>query len=370
MKSKTLILMGIAVVCGLGASYMTARILADRPQQTEEVEKVTVLVAKKSIPQGTFIKVPEEWFVEKEFNKGEEPKKAVRGFDEVKDRVVSKPLSAEQWVVADDLLRKEQTGITYGVPKGMRAIAIKVNVDTVVAGFVQPNSRVDILNTVRADDKGSYTQTILQNMLVLAIDAIDQRDLEKKNIVSSTVTLAVTPEDAQVLSLSQQMGELRLVLRPPDDTETVSIRPIKPDDVRNNKVKGAKGGGSTEEDPEGKTGSKLTSLPELPTGSPTGQDPVAAEPIKRKKPHRLVVMNGDSQTTAVFLDEEDGEIQTTIQKSDAEPKPKAAAQPDKGGPEKSGPDKQGPPDRPAAPEKGPTKPDPETNPRPTPRSRG
>jgi pilus assembly protein CpaB len=370
MKSKTLILMGIAVVCGLGASYMTARILADRPQQTEEVEKVTVLVAKKNIPQGTFIKVPEEWFIEKEFVKGEEPKKAVRAFDEVKDRVVSKPLSAEQWVVSDDLLRRDQYGIIYAVPKGMRAMAIRVNVDTVVAGFVQPNSRVDVLNTVRREDTNSYTQTILQNMLVLAVDQLDKKDQEKIAIVSSTVTLAVTPEDAQVLSLAQQMGELRLVLRPNDDTENVSIRAVKPDDIRNNKAKNLRGGNTAEEDPDGKTGSALTKLPEIPGGAPGTPDALPIEPIKRKKPHSLTVMNGDSITKAVFLDEEDGEITTQIQKSDAEPKPKAAAQGDKASPEKAAPEKHGTPEKPAAPEKGPTKPDAEVNPRPKPRSRG
>src|SRR5262249_35654246 len=191
MKSKTVILMIVAVTCGLGASYMTTRLLAERGNENQkEEEKVKVLVARKNVPQGTYFKNPEDWFIEKEFTLGDEPKKAVRTFDEVKDRVLSKPLSAEQWVIADDLLKKEQSGLSWALPKSMRAMAIKVNVDTVVAGFVQPNSRVDVINTVRGNDKESQSRTILQNMLVLAIDTIDTRDLEKRAIVSSTVTMA------------------------------------------------------------------------------------------------------------------------------------------------------------------------------------
>src|SRR5437667_7784548 len=198
MKSKTLILVIVAVGCGLGASYMTSRLLAERGdnKQSDE-EKVKILVAKKNVPQGTFIKNAEDWFVEKEFSESDAPKKAIRTFDDVKDRVLNKPLSAEQWVVSDDLLRKDQASLQ--LPKGMRAMAIKVNVDTVVAGFVQPNSRVDVINTVKGNDKEAYSQTILQNMLVLAIDTLDKRDPDKNAILSTTVTLAVTPEEVEML---------------------------------------------------------------------------------------------------------------------------------------------------------------------------
>lgn len=329
MKSKTMILMVVAVACGLGASYMTSRLLAERGEQKQaEEEKIKILVARKNIPQGTYIKAPEEWFVEKEFTLGEEPKKAVRSFDEVKDRVLSKPLSAEQWVIADDLLTKTQSGLAYSLPKGMRAMAIKVNVDTVVAGFVQPNSRVDVLNTVRSGDKDSYSRTILQNMLVLAIDSIDSRDLEKKAIVSSTVTLAVTPEEAQALSMGQHMGELRLVLRPPDDTEILNLKGTKPEDVKNAQAKSAKQPGADDE-PEGPK-SPLTRVPDVPLPDPMGtasETAPAAEQPKPRKKHTLIVWNGDSQTKAVYLEGDPDDYEAQIQKSEADPRPEKASAP-------------------------------------------
>src|SRR6516225_4321337 len=101
MKPKTLILMIVAIGCGLVASYMTSRVLSDRPTQTEE-EKVTILVAKQNLSMGLFIKEPEKYFEDKEFTKGREPRKALKNFDEVKDRRLNKALSAEQFVTADD----------------------------------------------------------------------------------------------------------------------------------------------------------------------------------------------------------------------------------------------------------------------------
>ena len=71
MKPKTLILLGVAIACGLGASYMTSRLLAER--QSDDEPKITVLVARKALNMGEPIKAPEELFQEKKFTRGDEP---------------------------------------------------------------------------------------------------------------------------------------------------------------------------------------------------------------------------------------------------------------------------------------------------------
>jgi len=151
--------------------------------------------------------------------------------------------------------------------------------------------------------------------LVLAIDSIDTRDQEKKSIVSSTVTLAVTPEEAQALSMAQRMGELRLVLRPPDDSESLALKGTTPEDVRNVRLKSAKQPGSSDDDTA--AAKALSTVPDVPQTEPTAPTPepvVAAEPPKPKKRHSLIVLNGDSVTKAVFIDGEDGEPE--IQRND------------------------------------------------------
>src|SRR5262245_53229724 len=108
MKPKTLVLMFVAVACGLAASYMTSRLLAERSNKEATEEKVKILVAKKNLSLGYFLKNPEEVFEERQYTKGEEPKKALRNLDQLKDRRLNKSVAAEQWVSADDLMDKSQ----------------------------------------------------------------------------------------------------------------------------------------------------------------------------------------------------------------------------------------------------------------------
>ena len=77
MKSKTVILMVVAIACGLVASYMTSRVIADRSKESEE-EKVAVLVARQNLAMATHIIEPAKLFEEKLFTKGEEPRKAIQ----------------------------------------------------------------------------------------------------------------------------------------------------------------------------------------------------------------------------------------------------------------------------------------------------
>src|SRR5438876_3997364 len=182
MKSKTMILMVVAIACGLAASYMTSKVIADKNAQTDE--KVTVLVAKKNLSMGTLLDVPEKYFEEKQFTKGEEPKKAIRTFDDLKDRRLNRPLTAEQFATVDDLIDKDK-GLV--VQKGMRAVGLNVNAASMVGGFVLPHSHVDVVSVVNGANGESNSKIILQNIVVLAVDQSANRPDEKQAYVANTV---------------------------------------------------------------------------------------------------------------------------------------------------------------------------------------
>ena len=225
MKSKTVILMIVAIVCGLAASYMTSRVIADRKDTDDE--KITVLVAKQNLAMGTMITDAEKYFEEKPFTKGEEPKKAIRDFAQIKDHRLNKPLSAEQFVTPDDLTDRGQDSLSGLMRKGMRAVGIKVNVDDIAGGFVLPQTRVDIVSVLRQGDQ-QYSKIILQNVLVLAVDTLSQRPDDRQAIVSNTVTVEVTPAEAEKLSLATELGRIRLILRPWGDEEKVTSKGATP----------------------------------------------------------------------------------------------------------------------------------------------
>src|SRR5437867_4305245 len=127
MKPKTLVLMGVAIACGLGASYMTSRLLAER--NTDDDPKVTVLVAKKTLSTGEIIRNPEEVFQEKKVSRGDEPSKdAIDNMELLKNRVLKRNLRVGDHVTPDDLFGdKDGYGLDVVIPDNYRAMGVRVN---------------------------------------------------------------------------------------------------------------------------------------------------------------------------------------------------------------------------------------------------
>src|SRR3954453_4087703 len=173
---------------------MTSRLLAGR---NKEVPTVKILVAKKKVPAFTVVKDPELFFVEKEFPQDLAPRKAVTAFDRVKDKRLNKPLAEDGVLNEDDLLDPKMDGMAAQMAPGERAIAIKVNAESLAGGFVLPGSRVDVVSTMRGGPDNAESKIILQNMLILSVDTQSNKDPEKQAILGQTVTLSAKPEEAQ-----------------------------------------------------------------------------------------------------------------------------------------------------------------------------
>jgi pilus assembly protein CpaB len=111
----------------------------------------------------------------------------------------------------------QRATLSATLDQGMKAVAIRVNDVLGVAGFVLPGDRVDILLTRHAQtDEGgsrSFVDVLLQNIKVLAIDQVAD-DRKDKPIVARAVTLEVSTQDAQKLTLAAGVGQLSLALRP------------------------------------------------------------------------------------------------------------------------------------------------------------
>ena len=111
------------------------------------------------------------------------------------------------------------------IPKGKRAVAVRVNEVVGVAGFVLPGMRVDVLvsgnppNQAANANLGTETKTILQNIEVLSAGQSIQKDAENKPVSVQVVNLLVTPEQAEALSLASNEARIQLVLRNPLDTD-------------------------------------------------------------------------------------------------------------------------------------------------------
>jgi pilus assembly protein CpaB len=207
MKSKTMILMVVAVVCGLVASYLTSQLIAAKNK------KVQILVAKKAIPQSTPIKNPGEFFEQREWAESDAPQGAVTDMKDLQDRVVLKDIAENTPVAINMLQDKSKVGLEGMLAPKTRGIAITVNAATTAGGFVQPGSHVDVVHTVRAQGT-SDSKMILENVLVRAVDQQPVRPEDKASMIPATVTLELTPEQALKLCQYKEGGSLTLLLRP------------------------------------------------------------------------------------------------------------------------------------------------------------
>ena len=301
MKPKTMILMVVAVVCGLAASYMTSRLLADKGAPAP-VNTVKVLVAKARINAWTPIKNPEELFVEKEVPEGTFSPKCITDFKDLKNQALKAPLSEQMPLTKDDLLSEATAGLVGALHNGERAIAIRVTPESLVGGFVLPGSKVDIMMTLKRGDGDSSAQIIMQDMLVLAVDQKNTREDGQQAVLGNTVTLAAKPEESERLSLAASLGDLRLLLRTPLDQEKPTYKAVHIGDLPREQ-KGIEDG-KTEGTDVASTGSVGPALPTLPTLDKTPAPSTVVDKTPEPAPavtHTLRIESGDMVSTTKFV---------------------------------------------------------------------
>jgi pilus assembly protein CpaB len=147
-------------------------------------------------------------------------------------RGVIVPVSENEILLTSKLASSESgAGLPSMIPDGMRAVSVKVNDVVAVAGFVVPGTRVDVLLTGHPGTQGGpadvTTTTVLQNVQVLAAGQKMQRDPNGQPQNVPVITLLVSPEDAQKLTLATQEGRIQLALRNPLDLEKAKTSPVK-----------------------------------------------------------------------------------------------------------------------------------------------
>ena len=132
--------------------------------------------------------------------------------------IVRVPILANEPVVQSKLVRSGQGGFMAVVlHPGMRAVAIPISVSTAAGGFVLPGDRVDVVQAKQSDGSngghGYTSQTLLQNVEVLAIDQASEPAKGAQAMVGATATLEVPAADAEVMAKAKAQGEVVLALR-------------------------------------------------------------------------------------------------------------------------------------------------------------
>ncbi len=131
------------------------------------------------------------------------------------------PISKGEFILPNRLAGENAgSGLPSLIPPGMRAVSVRVNEVVSVAGFVTPGTRVDVLLTGTPGTAGEQqTTTVLQNVAVLASGHTLERTSTGEAQTTAVITLLVSPDDAQRLTLASAQGHIQLALRNPLDTK-------------------------------------------------------------------------------------------------------------------------------------------------------
>jgi pilus assembly protein CpaB len=148
------------------------------------------------------------------------PPSAPRKRADVLGHGVIVPISKGEFILPNRLAGENAgSGLPSLIPPGMRAVSVRVNEVVSVAGFVTPGTRVDVLLTGTPGVGGEQqTTTVLQNVAVLASGHTLERTATGEAQTTAVITLLVSPDDAQRLTLASSEGHIQLALRNPLDT--------------------------------------------------------------------------------------------------------------------------------------------------------
>jgi pilus assembly protein CpaB len=144
------------------------------------------------------------------------PSRAAGNLQELEGRVVQVHIDKGEPILLSKLA-PEGTAAGLGGLLEPEKLAVTVKTDEVsgVAGFINPGDRVDVLVEMSTPGTSNehFSKIILQNLKVLSKGQIWEQTGEKKPQVVNTVTMEVTPEEAELLNLASFQGKIRLALR-------------------------------------------------------------------------------------------------------------------------------------------------------------
>jgi pilus assembly protein CpaB len=242
MKAARLVVLGIAIAAGGVAALLAGKghePEAPPPQPVSTLETVDVLIAKADLSRGQVLEPSQigwqAWPTAAA--NGNFIRKTARpdALNQFSGAIVRVPIAAGQPIYDPMVVFARGSGFMAAIlPKGMRAVAMNISPETDVGGFVLPEDHVDVVLTRhdRAQEAANGTEalistTILENLRVLAVDQTVEEKGGQKVVLGKTVTLEVTPSQAESLALAHLQGTLSLTLR-----SLVDSKPAAPDTER------------------------------------------------------------------------------------------------------------------------------------------
>ena len=235
-RLRGVLVLALAVGVGVLASFAVSRYLDNQSRSLERTQGsqsdlITMVVAAKPIPLAASIERQHLKVVR--VPPAAAPKTSFQSVEDVIGRVSQMNILDEEPILEGKLVA---TGLGGGlqsvIPEGQRAITVRANDVIGVAGFLSPGDFVDVIATMMERDRGvMVTKTVLQKIKVLSVGQQMEPGKDGKPKAVSTVTLLVSPDEAERLVLATSQGQIQLVMRSAVDLSEKSTRGSNPDNL-------------------------------------------------------------------------------------------------------------------------------------------
>jgi pilus assembly protein CpaB len=216
MRTNNTLILVAALVLGGIAAFLARNWLISQTQASHD-DKTTIVVASNALPFGTALTdsnvteipwgmrdLPDGAFASKQaLLKG--GKRATLASVARNEPILGSKITGPG----------QQASLSTTIEDGMRAVTVRVDDVRGVAGFILPNDHVDVVLIRSANNpsgRESYSDLLLQNVKVIAVDQVAAEQKEKPS-VAKAVTLEVSPAQAQKIALATDVGTLSLILR-------------------------------------------------------------------------------------------------------------------------------------------------------------
>jgi pilus assembly protein CpaB len=224
MRSNNILILVVAIVLGGIAAFLARNWLLSQTQVSRSVEG-RIVVATKALPFGT--PLSDDNVVEIAWGGRDLPDGAFASRQELfKDgrRAMLATVTRNEPILSSKITGPgQQASLSSTIEDGKRAVTVRVDDVRGVAGFILPNDHVDVVLIRSANNparRESYSDLLLQNVKVIAIDQVAAEQKERPS-VAKAVTLEVTPPQAQQIALATEIGTLSLILRQAGEANVV-----------------------------------------------------------------------------------------------------------------------------------------------------
>jgi pilus assembly protein CpaB len=301
MRSKSIVLLALALGCGLVASIGISQYMDARSGGLDAGERQTVFVALTDINPNEELTAQniktEEW------PKAIVPAGALTKIEEVEGQRCRMKVYAGEPILSSKLLGADESiGAAKDIPPGYRVAHVKVDGATGSNNLILPGDRVDVVvfrSTSANEMNATASKIVLQDIKVFAVDTHTENEFTKTKadqtepMTAKTISLLVTPRQAEILHAATEMsGSIRLVLRNPDDdthftSEGATIADIFGPDERSDRTAedGEKGNGNGDDLTQWLNGAKNEQQPVAPP-------PVPNLPLPAGPRGKMIVMYG------------------------------------------------------------------------------